>query len=115
MAPLDSAPTATAPQSSEIRLHAVVFQRGEWWVGGCLEHAIGSQARTREALIADIERMVRFHLQRAEEKGQTEPFALIPRSPKVFRRIYDSGAGERLQMLIHPKSSATATIELLAA
>ncbi|HEX4495294.1 MAG TPA: hypothetical protein VIE43_06465 [Thermoanaerobaculia bacterium] len=105
--------TPTHPR--EIRLRAVIVHRGEWWVGGCLEHAIGSQARTREALIADLERMVRFHLQRAEDKGLAEPFAAIPQSPKVFRELYESGAGERLAVVIHPSPSATATVELLAA
>ena len=112
---LDPARSDVTSKPRELRLRAVVFQRGEWWVGGCLEHAIGSQARTREALIADLERMVRFHLQRAEEKGEAEPFAGIPRPPKIFRQIYDSGAGERLAVVIHPKPSAAATVELQAA
>src|SRR4051794_2088711 len=101
---------ATTP--AQIRLRAVVFQRGEWWIGGCLEHAIGSQARTREALIADLERMVRFHLVMAAREGRAEPFARLPKSPKVYWSRYESGSGERLEVVIHAESAAIATVEL---
>jgi hypothetical protein len=108
-------PQDAAQPAGEIRLRAVVFQSGEWWVGGCLEHAIGSQARTREALIADLERMVRFYLERAEDKGEAEPFAAIPKGIKSLWRRYDSGDGERLTVVIHAPSATAATVELLAA
>jgi hypothetical protein len=117
MAPLlqQVQPQDDAQPAGEIRLRAVVFQSGEWWVGGCLEHAIGSQARTREALIADLERMVRFHIEMAAREGRADPFGRLPKSPKSYWERYNSGNGERLEVVIHAEPADSATIELRAA
>ena len=98
----------------ELRLHVVVYQKGDNWAGACLERVIWSQARTREALLSDLERMVRFHLRRAEKEG-AEPFASLPRAPKSFWDRYNSGSAERLEVVIHAEPAVSATVELRAA
>jgi hypothetical protein len=64
------------------------------------------------ALIADLERMVRFHLRRAQEKGVAEAFALLPKSPKTFWERYQSGSGERLEVVIHAEPAAVPGADL---
>ena len=114
MTMLDPAFSTVPSKSAEIRFHAVVYQNGEWWVGACLEHSIGSQARTREAIFADLKRMVQFHLRWAEKEG-AEPFASLPSAPKSFWDRYRSGPAERIEVVIHAEHAVSATVELRAA
>jgi hypothetical protein len=111
---LDKAHQEDAVKRPEIRLHAVVYQRGEWWIGTCLERCIPSQARTREALVADLQRMIRAYLRWAEEEG-AEPFASLPKAPKRAWDLYRDGSAERLEIVIHVDAAVSPAIELRAA
>ncbi len=112
---LEQAHPDEAVKPPEIRLHAIVFQRGEWWIGTCLEHIIPSQARTREALLSDIERMIRTYLRWSEEDGG-EPFALVPRAPKRYWEMHRNGSVERIEVVVIRSAPAvSAVVELRAA
>ncbi len=103
-----------AANSSEIRLHAIVYQKGENWLGTCLERCIPSQARTREALVGDLERMIRAYLRLAEKEGG-EPFAQLPRASKRVWDRYRDGSAERLEFVIRLDAAASPAVELRAA
>jgi hypothetical protein len=113
MAPQTSPQEAPSP-ASEIRLHAIVYQKGENWLGTCLEHVIPSQARTREALVEDLERMVRGYLRLAEKEGAV-PFAQLPRASRRDWDLYRDGSVERLEFVIHLGAAASPAVELRAA
>ncbi|HEX4497549.1 MAG TPA: hypothetical protein VIE43_17880 [Thermoanaerobaculia bacterium] len=106
--------TQTTNQPSEIRLHAIVYQKGEHWLGTCLERCIPSQARTREALVQDLERMIRAYLRWASEEG-AEPFSYLPRASKRSWDRYRDGSAERLEFVIHMDAAINPAIELRAA
>jgi hypothetical protein len=102
--------------AAEILMHAVAYQHGEWWVGTCLERCIASQARTKEALLADLERMIQSYLRWAKEEG-AEPFVSLPKTPKRAWDMYRNGSGERLEVVIRPTAPAlnATAVELRAA
>lgn len=103
-----------AVKPSEIRLHAIVYQKGDHWSGVCLERCIPSFARTREALVADLERMIRAYLRWAKEEG-AEPFSYLPKAPERAWDRYRDGSAERLEFVIHLDSAVSPAIELRAA
>jgi hypothetical protein len=111
---LDQAHPEAAVNPSEIRLHAIVYQKGEHWLGTCLERCIPSQAPTREALLSDLQRMIRTYLRWAEEEG-VEPFAQLPKAPKRAWDRYRDGSAERLEFVIHMDAAASTAVELRAA
>jgi hypothetical protein len=106
--------TETHPQPAEIVLHAIVYQKGGNWLGTCLERCIPSQARTREALVGDLERMIRGYLRLAEREG-AEPFAQLPRASRRDWDQYRDGSAERLEFVIHLDAAASPAVELRAA
>jgi hypothetical protein len=95
---LDQAQQEDAVKLPEIRLHAVVFQRGEWWIAACLEHCFVTQARTEEALLADLERIIKTHIILERERGK-EPFVSVPKAPKRFWQMYRDAAAHPLEAL----------------
>jgi hypothetical protein len=116
----DPQPASTADQSgSEIRLHAAVYQKGEGedlrWVGICLEHIVWSKARTREAVLEDLQRQIQAYLRWGQEDGK-EPFAHLPRATKRSWDKYRAGTAERFEFVIRPTPSPVLpVIELRAA
>jgi hypothetical protein len=115
---LQQSQSQDAAQPAEIRIRAAVYQREEGeekrWGGMCLEYAIFSMAKTREALLADLERMIRFYLRWAEREG-TEPFASVQKAPKQAWDMYSSGAAEQLEFVIRAGATFSAsTVELRA-
>ncbi|HEY0554884.1 MAG TPA: hypothetical protein VGG20_11500 [Thermoanaerobaculia bacterium] len=90
----ETQPEGTA-KPSEIRLHAVVFKRGEWWIAACLEHCFVTQARTEEALLADLERIIKAHILLEMEHGK-EPFVSVPRAPERYWEMYRQAASHPL-------------------
>jgi hypothetical protein len=40
------------------RLDAVIFKRGDWWIGQCLQHDIGAEARTPKQIVYELERAI---------------------------------------------------------
>ena len=69
------------------RIHAVVFNDGDWFVAQCLEYDIATQAKSVSALLDEVEQIIAAHILVAEEKG-VEPFANVPRAPGRFWRMY---------------------------
>ena len=67
--------------------HAVAFKNGDWWVAQCLEYDIATQARTLDALLYELDRILVAHFLVAEEEG-LEPFADIPQAPQRFWQMY---------------------------
>jgi hypothetical protein len=84
-----------ATKPPEIRLHAIVFQRGEFWIATCLEHCFVTQARTEEALLADLERIIKAHILLEREHGK-EPFLSVPRAPERYWEMYRQAASHPL-------------------
>ena len=83
---------------SELRLHAVVRQKGEWWLVVCLEHCFVTQARTEEALLADLQKIIQTHIVLEKERGR-EPFVSVPRAPERYWEMYREAAGHPLEAL----------------
>jgi hypothetical protein len=71
----------------EHAVRAVAFRNGRNWVAQCLEYDIATQAKTRGALLCELDRILTAHLLMAEKEG-TSPFKGIPRAPKRFWEMY---------------------------
>ncbi|MDP3768257.1 MAG: hypothetical protein Q8S13_09590 [Dehalococcoidia bacterium] len=71
------------------KLRVVVFQEGDWLCAQCLEYDLGTQARTLEALLADLQRVIWGHIAICAE-NDLKPFSMLRRAPKkywdMFRR-----------------------------
>ena len=67
----------------------LVFQEGDWLCAQCLEYDLGTQARTLEGLLADLQRMILGHIAICAENN-LEPFSMLRPAPKkywdMFRR-----------------------------
>jgi hypothetical protein len=68
-------------------IRAVVLKSGSNWVAQCLEYDIATQARTLDALLVELERILVAHFVVAEKEG-LEPFADIPKAPRRFWEMY---------------------------
>jgi len=78
-------------------VRAVVFPSGSHWVAQCLEYDIATQARTRDALLVELQRIVIAHIVVAKEE-HIVPFSDIPKAPKRFWEMY-RGAESREQLV----------------
>ena len=76
---------------STLHLSAVVFRRGEWYIGQFLEHDIATQARSYEDLLRDMRRILVAHVTIAREGGGT-PFEKIPPAPRRYWQLFEEGA-----------------------
>ncbi|HEX4498990.1 MAG TPA: hypothetical protein VIE43_25155 [Thermoanaerobaculia bacterium] len=104
-----------AAQPREIRLHAVIYQSGEWWIAACLEHCFVTQARTEEALLVDLERIIKTHIFLETERGR-DPFVSIPRAPQRFWKMYEDAAAHPLDDLqVSGSAEVQPIVELRAA
>jgi predicted RNase H-like HicB family nuclease len=72
----------------ELKIRAVLFQEEGWWVAQCLEHDIAAQARTRDDLLYELERILVGHFFISAEKGKI-PFANLPRAPRRYWVMYE--------------------------
>lgn len=68
-------------------IRAVAFREGAWWVAQCLEYDIATQAKSLEALVYEVERILAAYFVVAEREG-LEPFQNIPKAPKRFWEMY---------------------------
>ncbi len=55
----------------------------------CLEHFIAAQAKTEEALLESLQKILRGHLLLAQRAGR-EPFASIPSAPRRYWKMYEA-------------------------
>lgn len=72
-------------------LRAVLFAEGEIWAAQILEYDLASQAETKEAVQADLGRVVAAHIAASCQLGRT-PFAGIQPAPQRFWARYEVGA-----------------------
>lgn len=68
-------------------IHAVAFRRKSHWVAQCLEYNIATQAKTLDALLYELERILVGHVLVADQE-QTEPFVGLQGAPKRFWEMY---------------------------
>lgn len=73
---------------TEIKIRAVLFQEEDWWVAQCLDYDIAAQARTRDDLLYELERVLVGHLVISAEKG-LRPFERLPRAPRRYWVMYE--------------------------
>lgn len=64
-------------------LRALVFKEGDWWSAQCLEYDIATQAKSYEALLLEIERVITAHFAIAAALG-LQPFEHLGPAPDVF-------------------------------
>jgi hypothetical protein len=76
--------------NEKIRLHAVVFKRGEWWIGQCLQYDIGAEAKTSKQIRRELERAIVAHIAVSLENG-LEPFKGIPAAPDRYWKMFEEG------------------------
>ena len=101
----------------EYKLHAVVFQEGDWWIAQILEHNLATAARGLEAIPAELERFLTVQIVGSLEAG-IEPFEDLPRAPQRFWDLYEQAAGRsrhemrslRLPGALHATASFDALI-----
>jgi hypothetical protein len=63
------------------RLHAVVFQEGEWWVGQCVEKDIAVQAKSFDGVKEEFRRTLEAYREIGKEKGLMNPLEHHPVTP----------------------------------
>ena len=71
-------------------LHAVIFKRGGWWIGQCLQHDIGAEARTLKQIPYELERAIVAHIAVCLE-NRRDPFRNIPRAPDRYWKMFEEG------------------------
>jgi hypothetical protein len=77
-------------------LQAVIFKRGGWWIGQCLQHDIGAEARTPKQVGYELERAIVAHIAVALENG-VEPFNGLAEAPRRYWKMFDEGAPMQAQ------------------
>ena len=77
-------------EPQKMLLRAVIFKRGEWWIGQCLEHDIGAEAKTLKQARYELERSIVAHIVVAVE-NQLEPFKGVPPAPDRYWKMFDEG------------------------
>jgi hypothetical protein len=99
---------ANSSPMKKFLIHAVLFKEADWWCAQCLEYDIATQAKSIEALKAELEHALIIHMELAAERG-AEPFANLPPAPQRFFDMYHTS--ERVNGVEHgatirmPKSS----------
>lgn len=74
---------------SGIRVRAVVFRSGEWWVAQCLEYDLATQARRLEDLPRELRRLLTVQILASLECG-VEPFEGLAKAPARFWKMYEN-------------------------
>jgi hypothetical protein len=69
------------------RLRVVVFQEGDWLCARCLEYNLGTQARTQEALLRDLGRMIAGHIALSLRNG-LRPFSTVGPAPEKYWEMF---------------------------
>jgi hypothetical protein len=91
----------------ETFFRAVVFKRGDRWIGQLLERDIATQAGTFDDVVYELQRTLLCRLLAAEEVG-TEPFEGLPAAPRVYWRMFDEGAPARMPATAARSEAASA-------
>jgi hypothetical protein len=86
--------------AKKIALRAVIFKSGDWWIGQCLEHDIGAQAKALKQIADELERAIVAHIVVAVE-NKLEPFKSIPPAPRRYWKMFDEGL--KLEMRPEPR------------
>lgn len=98
---------------THLEIRAILFQEIGWWVAQCLEYDIAVQARTKEALLHELERILIGYILVGQKKGRL-PFQGMPPAPRRYWEMYEQA--KPLEMDLPPFSAMAALpeIELLA-
>ena len=89
-----------AEQELEVRILAVIYEREGWWIAVCLPTGLATQARRREDIGPELQRLLRVQI-RASLKHGLEPFTSLPAAPARYWRMYENRNGavpERFQL-----------------
>ena len=99
----------------KLGLQAVIFKRGDWWIGQCLQYDIGAEARTPKEINNELHRAIVAHIAVALENG-LEPFKGIPEAPRRYWNMWDDGAPmattEPIVVTVHGRSRKTPAAEV---
>lgn len=74
-----------------LQLTVLLFNRGDWWHGQCLERNICSQARTEEEAFKEVRRMAKVHLEASAKEGLGRNLNHLKVAPKFYWDEYKSG------------------------
>jgi hypothetical protein len=72
---------------SQAKLRVVIFQEGEWLCAHCLEYGFATQAKSLEALRADLERMIAGHVAISLANG-VRPFRHRRPAPEKYWALF---------------------------
>jgi hypothetical protein len=72
-------------------IHAVAFQRGDWWIAQCLEYSIATQARSLEKLLPELDRLLKVQVAASLEMG-IEPFYGFSPAPRKYWEMYEKAS-----------------------
>lgn len=78
---------------AEYTVRVVTFQEGEWHVAQCLEWDLATQARTKEDLHYEVQRLLIAQVDAAKRTGR-EPFENLPAAPLRYHRMWASAVEE---------------------
>jgi hypothetical protein len=84
--------------SRKIKIRAVMFKEGEWWIGQCLEHDIAAQAKTPKDLLYELHRTLIAHIVISKKEG-IEPFVNMKLAPPRFWEMFNEGIPVESQKL----------------
>jgi predicted RNase H-like HicB family nuclease len=82
----------------KFHIHAVLFKDADWWCAQCLEYDIATQAKSVEAVKAELEHTLTIHMELAAKRGR-EPFAGLPQAPQRYFDMYHTS--ERVNGVKH--------------
>jgi hypothetical protein len=90
------------PEHHEIKVRAVVFREGDWWIAQFLEYGLVTAQKRLEDVPGEIRRVLSVVVQGSLARGVEPFFGYLP-APKRFWKMYEqatalterSSAGER--------------------
>lgn len=99
--------------NNRLEIRAVLFQEIGWWVAQCLEYDIAVQARTVEALLHELERVLVGYILLGQKKGRL-PFQGMPSAPQRYREMYERAKPVEKDLPSFAAAPSLPEIELLA-
>lgn len=79
------------PILPDLKLHAVVYREGDWWIAQCLEYDLVTAQRQLNDIPGELQRVVNLLVSASHERG-IEPFYGYSEAPRRFWRMYDEAS-----------------------
>lgn len=76
------------PEHQEIKIRAVVFREGDWWIAQFLEYGLVTARKRLEDIPAEIRRVLTVQVLGSLARG-IEPFSGLRPAPRRFWKMYE--------------------------